>query len=161
MIDRSLMFKLSYWFLKSVDSHDFVWFLFMLFQNFGLFKMAVMSWFIFLHITYFKVFIKLFSEMNFTLSILIIDCTGFLPFFFLKYLFLGGCAGSSLQCTGFSLWWPLVAGSGAPASVVVAHGLSCCEACWIFLDQGSNPCLLYQLPDSQPQNHQGSPSMAF
>ena len=51
MIDISLMFRLSYWFLKSVDSYDFVLFLFMLFQNFGLFKMALMSWFISLNIT--------------------------------------------------------------------------------------------------------------
>ena len=39
-------------------------------------------------------------------------------FFFLRfYLFIFGCAGSSLLCTGFlSLW-----GSGAP--LVVLHGL--------------------------------------
>ena len=28
-------------------------------------------------------------------------------------------------------------------SIVVAHGLSCPEACGIFPDQGSNPCLLH------------------
>ena len=40
-----------------------------------------------------------------------------------------GCVGSSLQCAGFSLWWLLLlqsTGSGAWASVVVAHGLSSC-----------------------------------
>ena len=42
-------------------------------------------------------------------------------------------------------------------SIVVALGLSCPVACGIFLDQGSNPCLLNQQVDSLPQNHQGSP----
>ena len=42
-------------------------------------------------------------------------------------------------------------------SVVVAHGLSCSAACGIFLDQGSNPCLLHWQADSQPLRHQGSP----
>ena len=28
-------------------------------------------------------------------------------------------------------------------SVVIAHGLSCSVACGIFLDWGSNPCLLH------------------
>ena len=33
-------------------------------------------------------------------------------------------------------------------SVVVAHGLRCSTACGIFLDQGSNPCLLHWQVDS-------------
>ena len=33
-------------------------------------------------------------------------------------------------------------------SVVVAHRLSCSEACGIFLDQGSNPCPLPWQADS-------------
>ena len=33
-------------------------------------------------------------------------------------------------------------------SVVVAHGLSCLEACRIFLDQGPNPCPLCGQVDS-------------
>ena len=40
-------------------------------------------------------------------------------------------------CMGFSLRWLLL---GSAGSIVVAHGLSCS---WIFLDQGSNPCLLH------------------
>ena len=32
-------------------------------------------------------------------------------------------------------------------SVVVAHGLSCCEACGIFPDQGSNSCPLHWQAD--------------
>ena len=34
--------------------------------------------------------------------------------------------------------------------------LSCSEVCKIFLDQGSNPCLLHWQADSLPLNHQGS-----
>ena len=78
---------------------------------------------------------------------------------FRNYLFIFGCAGSLLLprlklqraedtlwwwCSGFSLWRLLLLGSmGAPASVAVAHGLSCSVTCGIFLDQGSNTCLLH------------------
>ena len=44
-------------------------------------------------------------------------------------------------------------------SVVVADRLSCSIACGIFLDQRSNPCLLYWQADSYPLRHQGSPSL--
>ena len=37
------------------------------------------------------------------------------------------------------------------------HGLNCSAACGIFLDQGLNPCLLYQQADSLPLRNQGSP----
>ena len=88
-----------------------------------------------------------------------------LSFFFkkkwAKLLFIFGCAGSSLphklfsscsawgllsSCsTCFSLQWLLLlqsTGSRAIGSVLVGLRLSCFEACGIFLDQGSNPCLL-------------------
>ena len=42
-------------------------------------------------------------------------------------------------------------------SIVVAHGLSSSEACGIFPDQGSNPCLLYWQADSLPLSHLESP----
>ena len=68
---------------------------------------------------------------------------------------------SPLQCMGFSLWWLLLlqdTGSRArrlqslwpvgsivvaprlqsTGSVVVVHGVSCSEACGVFLDQGSS-----------------------
>ena len=45
-------------------------------------------------------------------------------------------------------------------SVVVAHRLSCSAAGGIFLDQGSNPCLLHWQVDSQPLDHQGSPMLS-
>ena len=56
------------------------------------------------------------------------------------------------------MWWFLLfQGTG---SVIVAHGLSCCMSCGIFLDQELNPCPLHWQVDSQSLNHQGSPSSA-
>ena len=70
---------------------------------------------------------------------------------------------SSLQCTGFSLWWLLLLGVWAlstrasvvvarglqsAGSVVVVHRLSCSTARGIFPDQGSNLCLLHWQADS-------------
>ena len=92
---------------------------------------------------------------------------------------------SSLWCTGFSLWWLLIAvashcggfsccraralgtwasvvvahGLQSTGSVVVVHGLSCSAACGIFPDQGSNPCPLHWQADSQPLRHQGCPKL--
>ena len=52
----------------------------------------------------------------------------------------------------------------------VAHGLSCCAASGIFLDQGSNSCLLSEgsnscllhwQADSLPLSHQGNPCSSF
>ena len=45
-------------------------------------------------------------------------------------------------------------------SIVVAHRLSCSTAGGIFLDQGSNPCLLHWQVDSQPLDHQGNPMLS-
>ena len=39
----------------------------------------------------------------------------------------------------------------------MALGLSCSEACGIFPDQGSNPCLLLWQTDSLPWSRPGSP----
>ena len=76
-----------------------------------------------------------------------------------------------LECSGFSLWWLLVAehrfwgmqasvltvfGLQTTGSVVVAHRLRCSAACWIFLDKGSNLCLLQWQVDYLPLSHQGS-----
>ena len=46
-------------------------------------------------------------------------------------------------------------------SVVVAHGLSCPEACGILLDQGLNPCLLHWKADSLPLSQPGKPRTTF
>ena len=96
--------------------------------------------------------------------------------FFLIYLFIYGCVGSSFLCEGFLQLWQAGAtlhrgarashyrglslwttGSRRAGSVIVAHGPSCSAACGIFPDQGSNPCVLHWQADSQPLRHQGSP----
>ena len=51
--------------------------------------------------------------------------------------------------------------SDAWASVAVAHGLSGSASGGIFLEQGSNPCLLHGQVDSLPLSHQGSPYCGF
>ena len=92
-----------------------------------------------------------------------------------------GCPGSSVSCALFffsssfsELWllcscgvWDSRCGSfsyrGADSRVQAQwlwhHGLSWSAACGIFLDQGSNPCLLHWQADSEPPrilSHQGS-----
>ena len=62
-----------------------------------------------------------------------------------------------LQCKG-SLLAPELYSTG---SVVVALGLTISAACGIFLDQGSNLCLLHWQVDSLPLRHQGSLIMAI
>ena len=99
-------------------------------------------------------------------------------FFFLIYLFIFECVGSSFLCEGFlqlrqagaplhrgarasSLSRPLLlrsTGSRRAGSAAVAHEPSCSAVCGIFPDQGSNPCPLHWQADSQPLRHQGSPS---
>ena len=71
---------------------------------------------------------------------------------------------SSSRCAGLSPSRPLLlrsTGSSRAGSVIVAHGLSCSEACGIFPDQGLNPCPLHWQADSQPLRHQGSPAGGF
>ena len=78
-------------------------------------------------------------------------------FFFKIYLFIVGCAESWLLCGLFSSCGkraPLVVvhrlavvSLVAVGSVVVTHGLCYSEACGIFLDQGSNLCLLHWQED--------------
>ena len=64
---------------------------------------------------------------------------------------------SSLWCVGFSLrgfcWgaWSL----GAGASIVMTHGLSCSEACGIFLYEGSNLSPLHWQAESLPLSKGG------
>ena len=88
-----------------------------------------------------------------------------------------------LQGAGFSLRWLLHCRAQAPgcaASAVAAHELRsfssqgsraqahwlqvagpCSVACGVFLDRGSNPCLLHWQVDSLPLSHQGSPEPCF
>ena len=105
-------------------------------------------------------------------------------FFQMQYFIYFGCAGSLLlcrlslvvpsrgyflavsHCSGFSccgaqaLGYIGFNGCGTwaqQASALVAHGLSCPEACRVLLDQGLfDPCLLHWQADSLPLNHQGS-----
>ena len=56
---------------------------------------------------------------------------------------------NSFSCCG-------VRALGTPASVVWARGLSCSAARGVFLDQGSNPCLLHWQMDSHPLYQKGS-----
>ena len=69
--------------------------------------------------------------------------------------------------TGFSWQWLLLSQSRVSrargfqqfqhvGSVVAVHRLSCLEACGIFSNQGSNPCLLHCQADFLPLSHQGS-----
>ena len=51
-----------------------------------------------------------------------------------------------------------IPGLQSTGSVVVALRLSCSEACGIFLDQGSNLCLLHWQVASYHLSHQGSPN---
>ena len=46
-------------------------------------------------------------------------------------------------------------------SIVVLYGLSCSTACGIFLDQGSNLCLLHRQADFYPLCHQENPAVGF
>ena len=60
---------------------------------------------------------------------------------------------------GYSLLPSMVLGHSG--SVVVVQGLSCPQACGIFLDQWSNLCCLHWQADSYPLHHQGSPRLAL
>ena len=109
-------------------------------------------------------------------------CRSFV-FFFLRFLFINlFLAVLGLHCcVDFSLvvvnrgYFPVVVCrlltvvtslveqglEAAQASVIVVHGLSCSEACGIFPDQGSNPCLLHWQVDCLPLNYQQSPVRLF
>jgi len=52
------------------------------------------------------------------------------------------------------------AGLWNTGSIVVAHRLSCSEACGTLLDQGYDLCLLQWQADTPPLSHQGSPCLS-
>ena len=60
-------------------------------------------------------------------------------------------------------WASAVAAPGleSTGSAVETHGLSCSSACGIFMDQGSNLCLLHWQADSSPLKYQGSPEIGY
>ena len=64
------------------------------------------------------------------------------------------------------LWGTQAPALGAPGpwsagAVLMVHGLGCCTACGIFLDQGLDPHCLHWQVDSSPLSYQGSPRVAF
>ena len=65
--------------------------------------------------------------------------------------------------SGFSLHWLLLLQSKAPRAqaVIVVRGRNCSVAHGIFLDQGSNLCLLCCTVDSVSLDHQGSPRLLY
>ena len=78
------------------------------------------------------------------------------------------CAGSLLLHPGFLYLWQKEAShcSGfscceVRASVLMAHGLSCCAAYGIFPNQGSSSCALHWQAGSQPLDHQRSPDTSI
>ena len=73
------------------------------------------------------------------------------------------CGAQALGPAGLSSWRHVSSvveehGLKSTGSVVVVHRLSCPTACGIFLDQGSNPCLLCWQVDSFPLSRLGSPA---
>ena len=72
-----------------------------------------------------------------------------------KWGLLSRCVVGASYCSGFSCWWTkALKGVG---SVVAAHRLTCSMAYVIFLDQGSNPCVLHWQVDYYPLCHERSP----
>ena len=68
--------------------------------------------------------------------------------------------GHPLQCMDFSLWWLLCGAQalGHMGLIVAAYRFSYLMAHGIFPNQGLNLCPLHWQVDSQPLNHEGSPS---
>ena len=85
--------------------------------------------------------------------------------FSLRWLLLLGTMGSRahrLQSFGHMDSVVVAPGLWSTGSIVVVHGLiSCSAACVIFLDQGSNPCLLHWQTDSLPSEPLGKPSYRY
>ena len=65
-----------------------------------------------------------------------------------------GCGGQGLLIAGCFLLQ-------STGSVAVPCGPSCSTASGVFLDQGSNPCLLHCQVDPHPLCHKGSPRPGF
>ena len=67
-------------------------------------------------------------------------------------LFMRSTGSRAPSFSSWGMWAQYICGSW-----VLEHRLSCSAECGIFLDQGSNPCLLHWQADSLPLSHQGSP----
>ena len=88
---------------------------------------------LYIFVLFFSFLLKIF--IYFTLSVLVVACRIFI-----------------MSCRIFSC--------GAQI-LVVAHRVSCSEACGIFPNQGSNLCLLHWQVDSLPLSRQGSPVLSL
>ena len=97
-------------------------------------------------------------------------CTGFslvvvseaYSLFSVLRLRIAALGAQASHCCGFYCWgaWAStvqVSRLQSKGSTVVVHGLSCSEVSGIFLDQGSNLCLLHWQADSLPLSHKGRP----
>ena len=67
---------------------------------------------------------------------------------------LSTCTVWASHCGGFSC-------CGVRASVVMAHGLSCCVAYAVFSNQGWSPCPLHWQAAAQPLDRQRSPDTSI
>ena len=63
------------------------------------------------------------------------------------------CGGFLLLSGAFGVWAAVVAAPRLESTVVEVHSLSYPKACGIFLDQGSNLCLLHWQADFLPLCH--------
>ena len=77
-------------------------------------------------------------------SSLVVVSRGSSPAPVLRLMVVASLVGMALGCAGSGV---VVPGLQSTGSVIVAHGLSCSAACGIFLDQGSNLCLLHWQAD--------------
>ena len=71
---------------------------------------------------------------------------------------LSSCSAWASHYHGFSCCKAQTLNTG---SIVMVHRFRCSAACGIFLDQGSNPCLLHWQVDSLPPSHQGNLQMGI
>ena len=96
-----------------------------------------------------------FSLVTVSGATLQLQCTGFLVQWLVLQLSM-----STKKCMLQQLWYTAQQLQSL-GSVAVVHGLSCSEACGIFLDQKSKLGLLHWQVESLPLSHQGSPIFAF
>ena len=114
----------------------------------------------------------LFFKKEINLFLVVLDlccCTGFslvvvseaCSLFSVLRLLIAVLRAQASHCCGFYCWgaWAStvqVSRLQSKGSTVVVHGLSCSEVSGIFLDQGSNLCLLHWQADSLLLSHKGS-----
>ena len=83
-----------------------------------------------------------------------------------KWALLSSYSGRASHLSSFSRCGAQALGHASFSScssqnLVLVHRFSCSVAYGIFLDKGSNPCLLHWQKDSLPLIHQGDPTLCF